>query len=132
MTPLETETDLTTTTKRTERHSKVTSKSGKSPHKKKRASFDRGKETGYWKTNGPDAILLVKTLRDPNDTRLTVGTSKDDVVIQYGDLCSRWGARRLADNWEKIEKNYRLWKAGEPRKMCFTLVFVCLFTFPNL
>jgi hypothetical protein len=106
--------------------------SQKKTGKKKQPTYDRGTDPGNWKTNGPDAILLVKTLHDPNDTRITVDTKRVELVARYGDLLARWGERRLGDNFEKIVNNYKLWKAGKNRKMCFTLVFVRLFTFPNL
>jgi hypothetical protein len=105
----------------------------KSVKKKKAPTYDRGAEPGYWKTNGPDAILLVKTLHDPNDTRLTIDKTRIEVVSQYGDLLARWGERRFGDNWEKIVKNYLLWKAGKPRKMCFDFGLCSfVFAFPNL
>lgn len=86
----------------------------KTTKRRAKSKTEPGTHPDRWQKDGPDAITL---LRDLHRGKLKVETAGQEVCDKYGELHSKWGTRRLKDNWLKIVKNYQLWQNGQDSKL---------------
>jgi hypothetical protein len=105
---------------------KGTSKKQKNAGKGKYKDFIDGTHKGKWQRNGEDAVALLKNLHDPN-IALSVETTGPELCASYKSLETKWGTRRLRDNWRKIVDNYLKWQNDDNRKYHDSLLLFASF-----